>query len=93
MNTSPPQVSSSDPQPAVSLRFEQAIEQLQQSVRRLESGELSLEDSLKSFEEGIRLVRACQDTLQKAERRVEQLIRVNAQGEAELEPFAHGGKG
>jgi exodeoxyribonuclease VII small subunit len=67
------------------LSFEKALETLQQTVKKLESGELSLELALKSFEEGVRLARQCQDYLQKAEKRVELLTR--ADPDPKLEPF------
>ncbi|WP_376748706.1 exodeoxyribonuclease VII small subunit, partial [Stutzerimonas nitrititolerans] len=44
----------------VALDFEQSLAELQQLVERLESGELSLEDSLTCFEQGIGLTRDCQ---------------------------------
>ncbi len=72
--------------PAIS--FESALDQLQQTVKRMESGELNLELSLKSFEEGVRLTRACQDQLVAAEKRVELLMKGNADGSVELQPFA-----
>lgn len=69
--------------------FESALEQLQSAVRRLESGELSLEESLKQFEAGVKLTRSCQEYLTTAEQRVEMLIKANnATGEVELQPFA-----
>ena len=55
--------------------FEKAFEQLQSVVKKLESGELSLEQSLKQFEEGVRLSRVCQEFLGVAEQRVELLIK------------------
>jgi exodeoxyribonuclease VII small subunit len=67
------------------LSFESALEQLQQAVKRLESGELSLEDSLKQFEEGVRLTRHCQTHLAAAEQRVE--ILTKASPEVETQPF------
>lgn len=54
--------------------FEKALEQLQLSVKRLESGELSLEDALKCFEEGVKLTRICQEQLKAAEQRIEVLV-------------------
>jgi exodeoxyribonuclease VII small subunit len=69
--------------------FEQSLEQLQQLVKKLESGELSLENALKSFEEGVRLTRVCQEYLSAAEQRIELLTQANAQG-VELQPFAPG---
>ena len=67
---------------------ETALEQLQTAVKRLESGELTLEDSLKHFEEGVRLTRACQEQLGAAEKRVELLMKANADGGVDLQPFA-----
>ncbi|NPU85586.1 MAG: exodeoxyribonuclease VII small subunit [Syntrophaceae bacterium] len=56
-------------------KFEDALEKLEQIVRRMEAGEMSLDESLKAFEEGIRLVRLCNARLDDAERRVEVLLR------------------
>ena len=53
--------------------FESAMEQLETLVSRMESGELSLEESLKAFEKGVQLTRFCQDQLQKAELKVQEL--------------------
>ncbi len=58
--------------------FESAMEQLETLVSRMESGELSLEESLKAFEKGVHLTRFCQDQLQKAELKVQEL---NSKGE------------
>jgi exodeoxyribonuclease VII small subunit len=55
------------------LHFERSIEELEKIVRQLEKGELSLEDSLKQFEEGIGLARRCQDVLKQAEQKIETL--------------------
>lgn len=63
--------------------FESALEQLQNTVKRLESGELSLEQSLQHFEEGVRLTRACQEQLSAAEKRVELLMNAKP----EFQPF------
>ena len=57
--------------------FEKAMQQLEKIVNSMESGELGLEDSLKQFEQGIILAKNCQDTLNNAETRVEQLIEKN----------------
>ncbi|MBS3976972.1 MAG: exodeoxyribonuclease VII small subunit [Syntrophomonadaceae bacterium] len=54
--------------------FEQALQRLEELVRLLESGELSLEESLKSFEEGIGLIRICNERLSFVEKRVHSLI-------------------
>ncbi len=56
------------------LNFEKTLEELENIVNLLESGDLSLEESLKSFEKGINLTRKCQEHLSKAELRVQKLI-------------------
>ena len=53
--------------------FEHSLKSLEDIVQRLEAGELSLEDSLKAFEEGVKLARQCQTTLTKAELKVEKI--------------------
>ncbi len=62
-----------------SLNFERNLEQLESLVNDMESGELSLEDSLSAFEKGIKLTRECQSALQKAEQKVQKLIEENGQ--------------
>ena len=57
------------------VRFEDALESLEQTVQQLESGELSLEDSLAAFERGVALVRLLNDKLAEVEQRVEVLMR------------------
>ena len=54
--------------------FEQSLSELQTLVERLESGALSLEDSLSAFEQGIRLTRDCQAALGQAEQKVQLLL-------------------
>jgi len=55
-------------------KFEEAFSKLEEIVRKLESGNMSLEESLKAFEEGVRLSRICSERLDEAERRVEILV-------------------
>lgn len=57
------------------VRFEDALQDLEATVQRLESGELSLEDSLAAFERGVALVRLLSDKLVEVEQRVEVLMR------------------
>lgn len=57
--------------------FEQSLSELQALVERLESGELSLEQSLTAFEQGVALTRDCQQALTLAEQKVQQLIEQN----------------
>ncbi len=55
--------------------FEAALGKLEELVRRMETGDLTLEESLKAFEEGTRLARICARKLDEAERRVEILLK------------------
>jgi exodeoxyribonuclease VII small subunit len=54
--------------------FERSLKELEELVGRMEKGDLTLEESLKSFERGIELTRACQQALKEAEQKVEILI-------------------
>jgi len=56
-------------------KFETALKKLEEVVSRLEGGELSLDDSLKAFEEGVKLAGFCSGKLNEAEKRVELLLR------------------
>ncbi len=59
--------------------FEQALSDLEQLVEAMEQGDLSLDESLKQFEKGIALASSCQQSLQKAEQKVELLIEKNGE--------------
>jgi exodeoxyribonuclease VII small subunit len=65
--------------------FEQALSELEALVERMEQGDLSLEESLKSFERGVELTRSCQEALSAAEQKVE--ILTSRQPDARVEPF------
>jgi exodeoxyribonuclease VII small subunit len=65
--------------------FEEAISELESLVETMEKGELSLEESLASFERGVALTRICQQALKTAEQKIEILTANSA--EAELESF------
>jgi len=65
--------------------FEDAMEELEKLVEQMEQGDISLEESLKAFERGIRLTRTCQQALQDAEQKVQILLEKN--GQQILEPF------
>jgi exodeoxyribonuclease VII small subunit len=56
-------------------KFEEALGRLEDIVRKMEAGDMSLEESLKAFEEGIKLARVCSRKLDEAERRVEILLK------------------
>ncbi len=68
------------------LSFEQAFEQLEDAVEALQDGQMPLERALTYFEEGMKLARYCNELLEKAELRVQQL-RVASDGIQILEPF------
>jgi exodeoxyribonuclease VII small subunit len=85
----PPRVDAASPPPAAEgPSFEVAIKRLNEIVQVLERGELPLEESLRLFEEGVKLSRVSQQRLDSAERRVEQLLAVDEQGRARTQPFA-----
>ncbi|WP_346837492.1 exodeoxyribonuclease VII small subunit [Microbulbifer sp. SAOS-129_SWC] len=57
--------------------FEQALEELEQLVERLEAGELPLDEALADFERGVKLTRECQQKLATAEQKVKVLMEEN----------------
>jgi exodeoxyribonuclease VII small subunit len=66
-------------------QFEETLTALETLVEQLEKGDLSLEESLKSFEQGVKLTCACQTALQEAEQKVQILLEKN--GTEQLEKF------
>lgn len=71
------------------LTFEQSLEELETLVDKLERGQLTLDESLDTFETGMKLARVCTQKLTKAERKIEQLIEKN--GELRTQPFNNTG--
>ena len=65
--------------------FEEALSELELRVRRLDSGELPLEEALQVFEEGVKLQQECQDLLDTAEQQIVELTR-GPDGPEESEP-------
>lgn len=65
--------------------FEGSLKSLEQLVEQMESGELSLEKALETFEQGIQLTRECQTMLSEAEQKVQLLVEKN--GSLESRPF------
>jgi len=59
---------------ASNTNFEKQLEELERLVLHMENGDVSLEDSLKSFEQGIKLARSCQKSLKEAELKVKILL-------------------
>jgi exodeoxyribonuclease VII small subunit len=57
------------------MSFEEALARLEELVTRLEAGELPLEETIRTFEEGQKLLRACTELLGKAEQRVKEILR------------------
>jgi exodeoxyribonuclease VII small subunit len=72
--------------PAATPDFEAAMKRLEEIVRKLETGDLTLDNSLELFEEGIQLSRLCHLKLGQAERRVEILLKASS-GERQAVPF------
>jgi len=70
-------------------KFEAALEELEQVVEQLESGDLSLEDSLAAFEKGVGLVKLCNQKLTEVEKKVELLVK-DKEGKLQLKPFETG---
>jgi exodeoxyribonuclease VII small subunit len=68
------------------MKFETAMENLEEIVRKLEEGDIPLEDSLRMFEEGVKLARFCGGKLDAAERRIEILMK-NEEGALDSAPF------
>jgi len=67
--------------------FEKKLGRLEEIVQKMERGELALEDSLKLFEEGVKLSRECHSRLNEAEAKVKKLMSVDAQGNATTTDF------
>ena len=67
--------------------FEASLSRLEQLVKDLESGKLTLEESIASFEEGVKLVRSCREYLEGAKQRVEVLLGEDAAGGPLLERY------
>lgn len=68
------------------IKFEDALKRLEKIVSELESGDLSLDDSLKKYEEGVKLAQFCSKKLETARRKVEILVKTGS-GKLEAKPF------
>ena len=75
----------SEPADIASLSFEQALQELEQIVARLESGQAPLEDSIQLYERGAALKAHCEQRLEQARLRVEKIV-VGAGGQPGVEP-------
>jgi exodeoxyribonuclease VII small subunit len=68
------------------LKFEKALERLEKIVEYLEGGEVVLDEALKKYEEGVKLVRLCSEKLAQAEKKIEMLNR-SLDGKLKVVPF------
>src|SRR5205809_3484029 len=68
------------------LNFESAMERLEEIVEQMESGKMPLEDLIVRYEEGMKLVKICQERLASAEQRIEIITR-NSAGKAVVKNF------
>ena len=69
------------------MEFEKKLSRLEEIVAKMEAGDLSLDDSLKAFEEGVKLSRECSSQLTMAEQRVKMVLSVDATGKTTTEDF------
>jgi exodeoxyribonuclease VII small subunit len=74
-------------QPAPKLDFEAQYQKLLDCVSRLESGQLSLDDALGAYQNGISLVQNCRNILNQAQARVEKLTAIDDNGNIQTEPM------
>lgn len=69
--------------------FENSIDELEKIVEQLESGELTLEESIKKFEEGVKLSKFCSDKLDETEKKINILLS-DSSGNVKETPFQKG---
>ncbi|GIW80957.1 MAG: hypothetical protein KatS3mg105_2764 [Gemmatales bacterium] len=67
--------------------FEEALAELEEIVRELEDGQISLEESLQRYEKGVNLLKQCYSKLQEAEQRISLLTGMDAEGRPIIKPF------
>lgn len=68
------------------IKFEEALKKLEKIVEDLENGDLSLDEALKKYQEGIELSRLCSQRLESAKKKIDILVK-NKKGDFELKPF------
>ena len=71
------------------LPFEEALVELERTVRDLEDGRLGLDDALAQYERGVGLIKSCHARLRQAEQRILLLTDVDEAGRPVLQPFQH----
>ena len=69
------------------IEFEEAMEELEDIVDQLESGDLNLKDSLEQFSEGVKLIKFCRSELNEAEKKVEMVLKNNEDELSDVVPF------
>ena len=74
-------------EPMAAIKFEKALSRLETIVTELEAGDLSLDDSLRIFEEGVKLSKTCLKMLDEAERKVEILVQ-DKDGRKRIQAFS-----
>ncbi len=79
------------PEADQSVSFEQSLDELEQIVARLEGGKLGLADSLAAYEQGVKRLKGCYEMLTTAERRIELVQGVDANGAVSSAPFDDAG--
>lgn len=79
--------SKNEKSPASPESFEDCLARLETIVGELEEGQISLAVSLERYEEGVKLLKACYQQLEQAQRRIELLNRVDSEGNAQCEAF------
>ena len=68
------------------IKFEEALKKLEKIVEDLERGDLTLDDALKKYQEGVELSRTCAQRLENAKKKIDILVK-NKKGEFALKPF------
>ena len=71
------------------MKFEEALSRLEKIVDEMEKGDLSLDQALKKYEEGLKLTKLCTEVLEDAKKKIE-VVAKGASGEIELKPFGSG---
>lgn len=83
-----PKTRDRSPSPQSGNDFEEHLRALKESLHKLEQGELSLDESVAEYEQGLKMLKSCHGFLNEAERKIELLTR-NTDGETELKDFQH----
>lgn len=75
---------------AANKKFETALEELEQVIEQMDSGELSLEEALAAYEKGVGLAKLCYQRLNEVEKKIELLVK-DKDGKLQLTPYADAG--